>query len=74
MQKPNTFPELLDHWTTPELSAALAVPYVTARKMRERRSVGIGHWPRFIEAAGDKGIRLTLDDLARMRLRKDEAA
>lgn len=64
---PDTFETLLAHWTTPELSADLGVPYVTARKMRERKSVGVDHWPRLVEAAARKGILLNIERLMEMR-------
>lgn len=67
MSKPKTFPELLSHWRTGELSAALGVPYVNARKMRERESVNPVHWPALIEAASEKGIELEYTDLVAMK-------
>lgn len=68
--KLTTFPALLSHWTTLELSADLDVPYVNARKMLERQSVGITHWPRLIDAAAGKGIPLRYSDLVAMRRAK----
>lgn len=64
---PETFDGLLAHWTTPELSADLQVPYVTARKMRERKSVGVSHWPALIDAAQRRGIRIEYRDLVAMK-------
>lgn len=72
MTKPNTFADLLDHWTTLELSADLGVSYVTARKMRERKSVSVSHWPTLIDAARRKGIDINLDIL--MELRRQRVA
>lgn len=75
MRKPTNFPDLLSHWSTLELSADLAVPYVTARKMRERESVGVKHWPALIEKAEAKGIVLEYSDLVAMhRASKEQAA
>mgnify|MGYP006204466211 CR=1 FL=1 len=68
--KPETFEQLLSHWTTLELSADLDVQYVTARKMRERQSVGTQHWPRLTDAARAKGISITQEDLLAMRNRR----
>ena len=67
---PDTFETLLANWTTPELSAELGVPYVTARKMRERKSMGITHWPALIKAAQSRGIALDFERLVAMRRRK----
>lgn len=67
MAKPATFEALLGNWSTLELSADLRVPYVTARKMRERKSVSIIHWPSLVTAAQRKGLRVTIDDLVAMR-------
>lgn len=76
MAKPSTFEELLAMWETPKaLSADLGVPYVNAQLMKRRKSVGVDHWPRLIEAVGAKGLRLTTDDLLAMRAAsKSEAA
>lgn len=70
MHKPATFEALLANWTKLELSGALGVPYVNARKMIERKSVNPVHWPKLIEAAATKGIVLTNDDLIAMLSRK----
>lgn len=72
MKQPDTFSELLADWPTLQLSADLGVSYVTARKMRERESVGIVHWPRLIEKAKKRGIRLSYDRLVAMRAARTE--
>lgn len=72
--KPDTFEALLSNWTKLELSQALGVPYVNARKMIERKSVNPVHWPKLIDAASGKGIALTNDDLIAMLARKAVAA
>lgn len=74
IEKPDTFEALLSNWTKLELSQALGVPYVNARKMIERKSVNPVHWPKLIEAAAGKGIVLTHDDLIAMLPRKAVAA
>lgn len=74
IEKPDTFEALLSNWTKLELSQALGVPYVNARKMIERKSVNPIHWPKLIEAASGKGIALTNDDLIAMLARKAVAA
>lgn len=74
MSKPTTFPELLSHWRNTELSEALGVPYINARKMRERESVNPVHWPALIDAASAKGIELEYSDLVAMKQAKRAAA
>lgn len=73
LKKPGTFGELLEGWPTLELASDLGVPYVTARKMRERQSVSIIHWPKLIERAKGRGHVLSYDDLVAMRSRKEAA-
>jgi hypothetical protein len=74
-KNPTTFDELLGLWDTPkELSLALGTLYVTAQLMKRRRSVGVDHWPRLIEAAAAKGVILTSDDLLAMREKRRAAA
>lgn len=69
--KPSTFAELLALWESPKaLSAELGVPYINAQQMKRRKSVGIDHWPRLIQVAATKGVKLTTDDLVAMRSRK----
>lgn len=70
IEKPDTFEALLSHWTKLELSEALGVPYVNARKMIERKSVNPVHWPKLIEAAAGKGLKVTNDDLIAMLAKK----
>lgn len=67
MTKPQTFSDLLSHWTHAELSEALGVPYINARKMRERESVSAVHWPVLIDAAAAKGVDLEYSDLVAMK-------
>ncbi len=75
MMKPNTFEELLSLWENPKaLSLDLGVPYINAQMMKRRRSVGVTHWPRLIDLAAAKGIRLTNDDLVAMTVKRREAA
>ena len=62
-----TFDDLLSRWTNGELSAALGVKYVTARKMRERKSVAVPHWSALVAAAAERGVILSYDDLVAMR-------
>lgn len=65
---PTTFDELLALWDSPKaLSVDLNVPYINAQAMKRRKSVGVDHWPRLIELAAERGVRLTADDLLRMR-------
>lgn len=70
---PDTFEALLANWSTPELSADLGVPYVTARKMRERKSVGVDHWPRLVDAATRKGISIDVAKLVELRNQRSAA-
>lgn len=66
--KPTTFDELLALWETPKaLSIALNVPYINAQAMKRRKSIGVDHWPRLIELAAEQGVKITADDLLRMR-------
>lgn len=72
--KPSTFSELLANWSTSDLSADLGVPYVNARKMKERGSVAPEHWQTLITTAKRRGFRLTPDDLVAMRQRNRVSA
>lgn len=68
-KQPTTFDDLLALWESPKaLSLALDVPYVTAQQMKRRKSVSVDHWPRLIELAGERGVKITTDDLLKMRI------
>ena len=64
--KPTTFEDLLALFSHNELSLALGVEYVTARKMRERASVNVIYWPSLIVAAAGKGVAIGYPDLVAM--------
>jgi hypothetical protein len=73
LTKPQTFEEILALWDTPKaLSDELGILYVSAQMMKRRRSIGSAHWNAFIRGAAKRGIGLTLDDFARMRIKRDE--
>lgn len=66
---PKTFDEILALWASPkELSLALEVPYVTAQQMKQRKTVGVKHWPKLIELARERGVHITADDLLKMKV------
>lgn len=66
-----TFPDLLTAFDNPtDLKLALGVGYQTARKMFERGSVASRHWPRFITALAGKGVKVTLEDLAKAEIHR----
>jgi hypothetical protein len=74
-KKPTSFEDLLDLWETPKaLSVALRIPYVNAQAIKQRKSIGVTHWPRLIELAAARGIHLTNDDLVEMAIKRREAA
>jgi hypothetical protein len=73
IEKPDSFENLLSHWSTLELSADLGVVYVTARTMRERSSVDAAHWDKLLSAAKRKGIPVAYADLVALRRQKATA-
>lgn len=74
-KKPETFEELLRLWDRPKaLSDALGVTYINAQQILRRKSIGIAHWPKVIELAAERGIRLTNDDLVAMSLKRKAVA
>ena len=74
-KKPDTFDELLSLWESPKaLSADLGVPYINAQQMKLRKSVGVDHWPRMIELASARGVKIDANDLLAMTLHRRAAA
>lgn len=65
-----TFPRIYRLWpTNRELAEATGVKFQTARKWRERGLVPTENWPALIDAADEKGVALTADDLMRAYVR-----
>ncbi len=68
--KPDTFRTLIDRiGGVPAFAAATGIGEFAAKKMRDRNSVAVGHWPAVIQAARGVGLILTTDDLVNMKLR-----
>lgn len=66
-----TFRDLIACWPTiAEFARAIDVGYEAARKMNDRNNIRNEYWDAVIEASGERGIRLTTDDLHRMSLRR----
>ena len=72
LTKPETFDALLSLWGSPsELSADLNIPYVAAQMMKRRQSIGSAHWEAVTAAAARKGVSINLEDIAKMKIRRD---
>lgn len=64
-----TFRDLIDSWPTiAEFSRDVGVGYEAARKMRDRNNIRNEYWEAVIDAAKQRGISVTPDDLYRMSL------
>lgn len=51
-------------------AAKVGIGEHAAKKMRDRDSIAVEHWPAVIEAAAAEGIALTSDDFVDMRRRR----
>lgn len=73
--KPDTFRTLIDHFGgVVAFATATGIGEFAAKKMRDRNSVAVKHWPVVIDAAKGIGLILTSDDLVNMKLRAEVAA
>jgi hypothetical protein len=73
--KPDTFRTLIDHFGgVSSFASATRIGEFAAKKMRDRNSIAVKHWPAVIEAAKPVGLILTTDDLVNMKLRAEVAA
>lgn len=71
IQKPTTFRSLIDHMGgVVAFAAATHIGEFAVKKMRDRNSIAVDHWPAVIKAARAHGTILTSDDLVNMKLRK----
>lgn len=75
MHKPDTFRALIDRLGgVSAFAGKVGIGEHSAKKMRDRNSIAVSHWPAIIVAARADGLLLTSDDLVNMRLRKAVAA
>lgn len=75
MQKPDTFRALIDRLGGVSAFAGKAgIGEHSAKKMRDRNSIAISHWPAIIMAARADGLILTTDDLVSMSLKRKAVA
>jgi hypothetical protein len=74
-EKPQTFRALIQDGFggVAGFSAATDIGEFAAKKMRDRNSIAVEHWPVVIAAAKERGILLTSDDFVAMQLRRLEA-
>lgn len=74
LQKPDTFRALIARLGGVNAFADKArLGEFAAKKMRDRNSIAVKHWPVVIDAARDDGLILTTDDLVSMALRSQAA-
>ncbi len=75
-EKPQTFRALIEKTFggVAAFSEATGIGEFSAKKMRDRNSIAVKHWPLVIDAARDKGLLLTSDDFVAMQLRRLEMA
>ena len=65
--KPDTFRGLIEHLGgVKAFSDKLGVPENNAKKMRDRNSIAVEHWPRLVMVSKENGILLTTDDFVAM--------
>ncbi len=74
IEKPGTFRALIEKLGGVNAFAGkMRIGEFAAKKMRDRNSIAIDHWPDVIAVARVDGIILTTDDLVNMKLRAKEA-
>lgn len=75
IEKPDTFRALIDRFGgVLSFAGKTGLGEHAVKKMRDRNSIAVEHWPVVIEASRDVGLILTSDDLLRMKVRNREAA
>ena len=73
--KPETFRKLIEQLGgVNSFADKMGLGEFAAKKMRDRNSVAVDHWPRLIEVARADGLILTTDEFVNMKLRAREAA
>lgn len=71
IEKPDTFRTLIEALGGVKAFAdKLAVGEFAAKKMRDRNSVAVDHWPQLILIAREHGYLLTTDDFVAMSFKR----
>jgi len=66
---PKTFRDLIDRLGgVSSFAAETGIGEHSAKKMRDRNSIAVAHWPAVIGAARKHGLSLSSDDLLAMKL------
>ncbi len=69
LTKPDTFRALIHRLGgVNSFAAKMGFGEFAAKKMRDRNSVAVKHWPKLIEVARADGLILTSDDFVNMNL------
>lgn len=72
MHKPDTFRDLIrDLGGVKAFADKLGVSEFTAKKMRDRSSVAVDHWPRLLMVAREGGYLFTTDDFVAMSAKRE---
>ena len=67
MRVMNTYDDIFNSWeSVADFARDLQVPYSTAVKWKERKSIPSGHWFDLIQVASSKGVPVTYADLAKL--------
>lgn len=75
IEKPGTFRDLVAHFGgVNSFASKVGIGEFAAKKMRDRNSIAVRHWPDVISAARGEGLILTTDDLVNMKLRSEREA
>lgn len=75
IEKPGTFRALVAHFGgVNSFASKVGVGEFAAKKMRDRNSIAVRHWPAVITAAREEGLILVTDDLVNMKLRSERAS
>lgn len=74
-QKPETYSDLIAHLGgVSRFSEITGINEHTAKKMRDRNSIGVAHWPVVMKVSKSAGLSITADDLLQMRVASKEQA
>lgn len=73
IQKPDTFRTLIERLGgVSRFAEKIGAGAFAAKKMRDRNSIAVRHWPEVIAASHEAGLDLSTDDLVGMKLRSEQ--
>ena len=72
-EAPDTFDDLIAAWGIQRLADDFGVNYSTVNAMKQRNSIPSKWWPKLLEKARSRGVKITQRSMYAIQQRSDQA-